>query len=57
MDDRFAELIHTFYNIETILKVAFIVMSLFSMPYTLLVAFLCSLIGVLRVCKQPQMSR
>lgn len=47
----------TFYNIETLLKAIFIVMSLFNLSYTLFVAFACSLIGVLRVCKNPQMTR
>lgn len=47
----------TFYNIETLLKALFMAMSLFNMSYTLFVAFTCSLIGVLRVCKNPQMTR
>jgi hypothetical protein len=42
------------YPYETLLKGLFIFMSLLNVDYTLLVAFLASLIGVLRVCKTPQ---
>jgi hypothetical protein len=57
MDNRGSDLTNTFYNIETLLKAAFILMSLFNLPYTLFVAFASSAIGVLRVCKNPQMSK
>jgi len=42
------------YPYETLLKALFIFMSLFNLQYTLLVAFLASLFGVLRVLKTPQ---
>lgn len=57
MDNRGSDLTNTFYNLETLLKAAFLLMSLFNLPYTLLVAFASSAIGVLRVCKNPQMSK
>lgn len=55
MDSR--TLIAIFYPIETALKAAFLVMSLFNLPFTLVVAFLSSLIGLLRVCKTPQFNK
>ena len=51
MENR--NLINTLYKVETILKVAFLAMSLLNMPFTLLVAFASSAIGVFRVCKSP----
>lgn len=45
------------YLVETLLKVAFLVMSLFNLKYTLVVAFAASLIGLLRVLKRPQFNK
>lgn len=44
------------YPYETLLKGLFIFMSLFNLNYTLIVAFIASFFGVLRVCKTPQFS-
>jgi hypothetical protein len=44
------------YPLETLLKALFIFMSLFNLSFTLVVAFAASLIGVLRVCKMPQLN-
>ncbi len=45
------------YVIETILKCFFLVMSLFNMSYTLVVALLASVIAIYRVLKRPQMNK
>lgn len=45
------------YLIETALKVAFLVMSIFNLKYTLLVALAASVLGLLRVLKRPQFSK
>ena len=50
-------LLNIFYSIETVLKLAFIVMAPFNLPYTLLLAFLPSVIGLIRVVKRPQFSK
>ena len=43
--------INTLYTAETLLKVIFILISPFNLPFTLLVAFASSAIGILRVFK------
>ena len=50
-------LLNIFYPIETVLKLAFIVMAPFNLPYTLLLAFVASVIGLIRVIKRPQFSK
>lgn len=45
------------YIIETILKCIFLVMSLFNLQYTLIVALLASAIALYRVYKVPQMNK
>lgn len=45
------------YVVETILKCIFLVMSLFNLQYTLIVALLASAIAIYRVCKTPQMNK
>jgi hypothetical protein len=57
MDNRGTSIVSILYPIETILKAVFIPMSLFNLPFTLVVALLCSLIGVFRVCKAPQFNK
>lgn len=57
MDNRGSSLFIKLYPIETLLKAIFIFMSLANMHLTLVVAFASSLIGVLRVCKTPQMNK
>jgi len=57
MDLRSLPLISIFFPIENVLKALFLVMSIFNLPYTLIIAFFASLIGLLRVCKTPQFSK
>ena len=45
------------FTVETIFKVIFIVICPFNLPYTLLLAFVTSVIGLLRVTKTPKMSK
>lgn len=45
------------YLVETLLKVVFLVMSLFNLKYTLVVAFSASIFGLLRVLKRPQFNK
>lgn len=45
------------YIVETIFKVFFLVMSIFNLKYTLVVAFTASVAGLLRVCKTPQFNK
>ena len=55
MSDR--KLINLAYPVETILKLIFMTTSPFNVPFTLLFAFLASLMGLLRVLKRPQFSK
>jgi hypothetical protein len=57
MSSGAVNLVNIFYPIETVLKVAFIVMSPFNVRFTLLAAFLASLCGMLRVLKRPQFNK
>lgn len=57
MNSGAVNLVNIFYPIETVLKVAFIVMSPFNVRFTLLAAFLASLFGMLRVLKRPQFNK
>jgi hypothetical protein len=50
-------LVNIAYPLETALKLIFIVMSPFNIPFTLLIAFLASLIGIFRVLKTPQFTK
>jgi hypothetical protein len=50
-------LVRVFYPIETLLKVAFIVLCPFNVPYTLVLALLASVLALLRVTKRPQLSK
>ena len=50
-------LVSIFYPIETILKIVFIVICPFNVPNTLLLAFVISVIGLLRVAKMPQFNK
>ena len=52
-----SNLVTIFYPIETALKLMFIVMSPFNMSYTLVTAFLASLMGLFRVLKRPQFNK
>lgn len=52
-----ANFINSIYPIETLLKTIFIVLAIFNTQYTLLIAFVASLIAVLRVCKMPAMNQ
>lgn len=45
------------YVVETVFKALFLVMSIFNLKYTLIVAFTASLAGLLRVCKTPQFNK
>ncbi len=45
------------YPVETALKLLFIMMSPFNIRFTLLAAFLASVIGIFRVLKTPQFSK
>lgn len=45
------------YVVETIFKALFLVMSIFNLKYTLIVAFTASFAGLLRVCKTPQFNK
>lgn len=57
MSEGGRNLVAIFYPIETVLKVAFILMSPFNVRFTLLAAFLASLLGMLRVLKRPQFNK
>ena len=50
-------LVSIFYPIETVLKIIFVVVCPFSLPYTLLLAFITSVIGLIRVTKKPQFNK
>ena len=52
-----AQNINTIYYVETCLKVLFIFMAIFNLPYTIIVGFLASLCGLLRIVKNPQLNR
>ena len=51
------ENINKLYTAETALKTAFIAMSLFNLNFTVLVAFLSSTIGILRVFKTIEFTK
>lgn len=57
MSDNSFNLINIAYPLETVLKLIFITLSPFNVPYTLLAAFLASLVGLLRVLKTPQFNK
>ena len=57
MSANTTSLVSIAYPVETALKLLFIVMSPFNIPFTLLAAFLASLIGILRVLKKPQFNK
>jgi preprotein translocase subunit Sss1 len=50
-------LVKIFYPIETALKLIFVVITPFNLPFTLITAFLASVIGLLRVAKKPQFNK
>ena len=45
------------YPVETVLKLVFVVISPFNIRFTLVAAFLASLMGMLRVLKRPQLNK
>ena len=58
MQDQFlAPYINSIYLAETVLKALFVFMSLFDMQYTIMVGCLASVLGVVRVCKIPEMNK
>ena len=57
MSDNRSSLITIAYPIETILKLVFITLSPFNVRFTLIAAFLASLVGLLRVLKTPQFNK
>ena len=57
MNQPSADLVHTLYTAETVLKAVFIPMALFGLPYSILVGCLASLIALYRVLKTFQVSR
>jgi hypothetical protein len=57
MENSGNSLVNIFYPIETALKGMFIVMSIFNLPYTLVVALAASLIAILRVLKTPKFNK
>ena len=50
-------LVKVFYPLETALKLIFIVISPFDLPFTLVTAFAISVIGLLSVAKMPQFNK
>lgn len=52
-----SKLVAISYPIETALKVVFLFISPFNLQFTLVSAFLASLLGLLRVLKRPQFSK
>lgn len=57
MSESRLNLVSIFYPIETLLKLVFIIISPFNIRFTLLAAFLASLIGLVRVLKRPQFNK
>lgn len=49
--------LQTIYLVETGFKAAFIFMAILNLPYTILVGFLASLCGLLRMVKTPQLNK
>lgn len=45
------------YPIETVFKLVFVLISPFNIRFTLISAFLASLMGLLRVLKRPQFNK
>ena len=52
-----ADLVHTLYTVETVLKAIFIPMSVLGLPYTIVVGCLASMIALYRVLKTIELSR
>ena len=52
-----SSLVNTFYPIENILKFVFIPMAIFNMTGTVLVAFIVTIMAILRVLKKPQFNK
>jgi hypothetical protein len=52
-----SSLVNTFYPIENYLKIIFIPMAIFNMTGTMIVAFIVTLMAILRVCKKPQFNK
>jgi hypothetical protein len=57
MSDNRSSLVSIAYPVETFLKLVFITLCPFNVRFTLLAAFLASLIGLLRVLKTPQFNK
>ena len=57
MDPKVAQFIKISYPIESILKFLFIVMAIIRADNVLLVGFLASLLGLLRMLKMPQFNK
>ena len=49
--------LHNIYLAETGFKAAFIFMAIFNLSYTILIGFLASLCGLIRMLKTPQMNK
>lgn len=52
-----SQLVNIFYPIENLLKLLFIPMAVINAPGTVMVAFMVTVIAILRVCKRPQFNR
>ena len=52
-----SSLVNIFYPIENVLKLLFIPMAVFNVTGTVLVAFIVTVIAILRVCKRPQFNK
>ena len=52
-----SQLVNIFYPIENALKLIFIPMAVLNANGTVLVAFLVTLIAILRICKRPQFNK
>ena len=52
-----SQLVNIFYPIENALKLIFIPMAVLNTNGTVLVAFLVTLIAILRICKRPQFNK
>jgi hypothetical protein len=50
-------LINFFYPVENYLKIAFIFMAVFNANYSVLLAFVISLMAILRILKTPQFNK